>query len=300
MADDKGKKPAPPASATSGDVLARIFGMILLIVFVSTLLTSFQRFLGTRLDRDFSFVSFLSQFSDKVTDSTSLGTLVTTRRDTSVWKTSLHNTLFGIQQGGSLGRLIAGPVIDDAGSWWNVDFELSPDGWVNARDLSKSMGWFASFKRVYVWLAWIFSILAVAGIVYVSRKHDEVIKGHKEQMKLLEQKIAGVTVANRNEKWERIKDLSASESPADWRIAILEADVMLDELLKSMALHGETLGDRLKAVEPSDFGTLESAWEAHKIRNRIAHHGSDFILTHREAKRVIDLYRQVFEEFDVV
>jgi len=36
------------------------------------------------------------------------------------------------------------------------------------------------------------------------------------------------------------------------------------------------MGDKLKAVEKSDFNSIELAWEAHKARNMIAHEGSDF------------------------
>lgn len=166
--------------------------------------------------------------------------------------------------------------------------------------LSKADGWFATFKHIYVWIAWIVSAAVACGAVYISRKHGEVTKEHEAQMKLLEEKIAGVGVANRNDKWEKITELIASDSPGDWRIAILEADIMLDELVTSMGHHGDTLGDKMKGIEQSDFRTLDMAWEAHKIRNRIAHHGSDFILTHREAKRVIDLFREVFQEFDII
>ena len=306
MADDKkkpdGKKPAPSGGGPKSnmEVLGTIFGIIIGLLLLSSIIGSVERFTGDRFDENFSFVSFFSRFSDKVTDNTPLGTLVTARRDTSVWKTSLHETLAGIQQGGSTGRLTAGPVIDTVGSWWNVDFELFPDGWVDADDIAVGSGWFAQFKRIYVWIAWIVAFVAAGGVFYIKRKHDEVMKEHKAQMKVLEEKLAGVGVANRNDKWDHITDLIASENPGDWRVAILEADIMLDELVTTMGHHGDTLGEKLKGIEQSDFKTLELAWEAHKIRNRIAHHGSDFILTHREAKRVIDLFREVFQEFDVV
>jgi hypothetical protein len=60
---------------------------------------------------------------------------------------------------------------------------------------------------------------------------------------------------------------------------------------------GNTLGDKLKQATRGDFKTLDAAWEAHRVRNQIAHEGSDFILTKHEAKRVIALYETVFEEF---
>lgn len=103
-----------------------------------------------------------------------------------------------------------------------------------------------------------------------------------------------------NEKWELVLKHINSENPADWRLAIIEADIMLEDLLEASGYHGETVGDRLKAVEPSDMLTLDQAWEAHKVRNRIAHSGSDFDLSEREAKRVVALFESVFKEFEII
>ena len=80
-----------------------------------------------------------------------------------------------------------------------------------------------------------------------------------------------------------------SANPAEWRLAILEADNMLDEMIRRIGYKGENLGERLKAVEPSDFESINSAWEAHKVRNKIAHEGSEFFLSHREARRIVGL-----------
>lgn len=103
-----------------------------------------------------------------------------------------------------------------------------------------------------------------------------------------------------NKRWEKIMELASSENPKEWKLAILEADVLLDELVIKMGYQGENLGERMKGIEGSDFTTLEQAWEAHKVRNTIAHSSSDFILTQREARRIMDLYKQVFEEFEFI
>jgi hypothetical protein len=101
----------------------------------------------------------------------------------------------------------------------------------------------------------------------------------------------------KNRRWQKVLDHMNSSNPNDWKFAILEANIILDDLLNAMGYRGETIADKLKRVEKSDFDTLELAWEAHKIRNTIAHKGADFVITEREARRVIDLYRKVFEEF---
>lgn len=103
-----------------------------------------------------------------------------------------------------------------------------------------------------------------------------------------------------NPKWAKVREHITSENPGDWRLAILEADIILDEMLDKMGYHGETIGEKLKMVEPSDFTSINSAWEAHKIRNSIAHEGSDFLISHREAERVIALFKEVFEEFKFI
>jgi hypothetical protein len=74
----------------------------------------------------------------------------------------------------------------------------------------------------------------------------------------------------------------------------------LAELLESLSLPGDSIGEKLKAVEKSDFDSIDEAWEGHKIRNAIAHEGSDFLITEREAKRVISLFKKVFSEFEII
>ena len=103
-----------------------------------------------------------------------------------------------------------------------------------------------------------------------------------------------------NARWQKIIEFINSENPNDWKQAIIDADVILDEIVSAQGYHGETLGEKMKGIEPSDFITLNSAWEAHKVRNRIAHDGGDFVLTQREVKRVIGNFEAVFREFQYI
>lgn len=98
-------------------------------------------------------------------------------------------------------------------------------------------------------------------------------------------------------RWRKIVTLADSDNQNDWKQAIIDADSILDEMLSAMSYHGNDLGSKLRGATQADFRTLEQAGEAHGVRNRIAHDGSNFALSKHEAKRVINLYRQVFEEF---
>ncbi len=94
-----------------------------------------------------------------------------------------------------------------------------------------------------------------------------------------------------------VQGYMSSTSEALWRIGILEADNMLAHVLRDKGYAGETVADMLKV---SNFKTVQLAWDAHGIRNRIAHEGSDFQLTEREAKRAFNLYESVFRELKVI
>lgn len=103
-----------------------------------------------------------------------------------------------------------------------------------------------------------------------------------------------------NPKWVKVLNHIRSDNQSDWRLAILEADIMLEEMLDKMGYPGQTLGERLKMVEKSDFDTIDMAWEAHKIRNQIAHEGSDLVLSKEQAERAITAFENVFREFKYI
>lgn len=99
-----------------------------------------------------------------------------------------------------------------------------------------------------------------------------------------------------NDRWEHIQDLVNSDDPTAWRLAIIEADSVLETLLKERDLPGKGIGEMLKNMSPGDLGGMQAAWEAHLVRNKIAHEGSEFELSAREARRTIQLYEGVFRE----
>jgi len=111
------------------------------------------------------------------------------------------------------------------------------------------------------------------------------------------EKIAGVNGSFRNERWEHVLEYLASANQSDWKLAVMEADSMLEDLTDQLELSGGNLGERLKSADKEKFKTLDDAWEAHLVRNKIAHDGSQFDLSQHEANRIITLYENVFREF---
>jgi hypothetical protein len=112
--------------------------------------------------------------------------------------------------------------------------------------------------------------------------------------------VAAHDVPKTQLRWERVIAEINSDSEQQWRLAILEADIMLNELLDSLGYRGETMADKMRSVERADFNTIDLAWEAHRARNRVAHESSEVPMNPRDARRIIDLYQRVFREFQFV
>lgn len=145
----------------------------------------------------------------------------------------------------------------------------------------------------------VFSLGLIFMIIYsnirISELDDEIKKRKANWKKNQES-----GTQKKNNKWELILANLAQDNEASWRLAIIEADLILDELLRNLVPGGGTIGDKLKTINKTKMANLDNAWEAHKIRNRIAHDGSDFHISRPEARRTIEMYGDVFREFDLI
>lgn len=159
---------------------------------------------------------------------------------------------------------------------------------------------FFTFWDTFRTASTIISLLLLTGIVYAFIRFRQVVKDEKSKsQKLGTESIREAKLKEeRDERWERVLKHINSDNPNDWRQAILEADTILDEVITRAGYPGETLGEKMRGIERGDIRTIDEAWEAHKVRNRIAHDGAEFGLTRRETLRIIELYRRVFEEFE--
>ena len=148
----------------------------------------------------------------------------------------------------------------------------------------------------------VFSIVLLTFIVYIRIRTLQVEHAGFHEIERLEHlKYARAEVSQaKNPRWEVVSELASSPNESDWRRAILEADIMLGLLLTERNYAGTTLGDQLKGASREHFTTLDIAWEAHRMRNAIAHLGEAFPISERDVRATVDQYRRVFEEFDYI
>lgn len=135
-------------------------------------------------------------------------------------------------------------------------------------------------------------IYCVEGLKRIRNKEEQIHDLKVEPA--FEEGNAGDTVMAH--RWDNAMKHVESPNENDWKQAIIDADILLDDLLTKMGYRGESIGEKLKRVVKGDMRTLDDAWEAHKVRNQIAHEPG-FILSQHQARQTIGMYRKVFEEF---
>lgn len=101
------------------------------------------------------------------------------------------------------------------------------------------------------------------------------------------------------QEWGNIVKRLESGDEANHKLAVIEADKLLDTVLKKLTIPGSTMGERLKSIPVSQLPSIDNVWKVHKLRNHLVH-TSEFVLTDNKAKQAIDIYKQAFIELRVL
>ncbi len=144
---------------------------------------------------------------------------------------------------------------------------------------------------LFQWVA----VFSFAGIVFCVVRIRELSK--EDAKKYVSINMVAESQMPGEAEWEKIRQLTQSEIPDDWKLAIVRADLVLVEIVDRIVHNGAPLEDRMARIEPSDFRTLPEAREAHAVRESLERTDNPLNLSQDEAKRVLELYAQVFQEF---
>lgn len=139
-----------------------------------------------------------------------------------------------------------------------------------------------------IWVYVVGAILAIAAVVYAVWKLKRL---------LTQPDMHGLTREQVAERWRMIRQTS-TQGAMGAKVALMEADTLLDSALKSMSMPGTTLGERLK-VAGYKYPTLQRVWWAHKLRNQLVHEAT-FQLGQRQAKQALDEFERALKTLNIL
>lgn len=99
--------------------------------------------------------------------------------------------------------------------------------------------------------------------------------------------------------WQEIKRHQFAGDENSLKIALIEADKLLDEALRLAGYSGETLGERLKKITEVEMPDIQLIWEAHKLRNKLAHE-TNFHLSREIGEKALSIYEKTFKDLGLL
>ena len=93
--------------------------------------------------------------------------------------------------------------------------------------------------------------------------------------------------------WLKIEEQASFGKPSNYRSAVIDADKLIDFVLRKMYPVDETMGERLKSAKDKFINYYEiydGLWFAHKVRNEIVHN-VNFELPSVEVRNILDKFK---------
>lgn len=155
-------------------------------------------------------------------------------------------------------------------------------------------------QAYFIWVKILFFIVIV---LFVTMIIIGVTKTPYLQLSMLGDAVEFVTYRpygfpKMGRRWQKIMRRLDTGNESEYKLAIIEADALLDEMLKKMRLAGETTDERLQKITPFMIPNAEELKTSHQVRNSIVY-DPDYRLSLSEARRVLLAYQKTFEELDL-
>lgn len=156
------------------------------------------------------------------------------------------------------------------------------------------------FAPYFGWIKFfslIISALLLWGIIYCMNKLTFLNMKVEQYMDILG---VGNLLKHRSIRgWLQIQKRIHLGDEENLKLAITEADRILDELLKKSGYMGETMDERLTQITSAQLSNITDVWSAHKIKQRILKE-KDFHINKQEAEIIVNIYKKAFQGFDLI
>ncbi len=100
-----------------------------------------------------------------------------------------------------------------------------------------------------------------------------------------------VSKGKMEKKWNKVKARLKIENPSQYKVAIIEADSIVDNILNKIGHSGNNITERLEQLRPGQLDYQEELLEAHKVRNSIVH-DENFVVDKELAEKTIGTYEK--------
>jgi hypothetical protein len=163
-------------------------------------------------------------------------------------------------------------------------------------DFNNFLGQFFWFKA----LKFILGFYLIIMVLTIALALTRMIKRYAYLNTLLEgQEFKNIKSGVFQTRWDNVKNLIGTEDPDNWKAAVLESSVMLNEVLEIIGYEGETLGKKISGLTTEQLENLETIKKANEAKNEIVRNG-EYRITKEEAEKLVDTFGNALRFFEAV
>jgi len=152
--------------------------------------------------------------------------------------------------------------------------------------------WLLIIKIIFI----VLSLLFICFIIFALMKTSWLkFRFLYDAVELLTYRPFGVRKMEKS--WKKIVVRIDTGLESEYKLAVIEADNMLDEILKKMGYGGESLGERLEKLTAATLPDIEGIREVHQVRNNIIH-DPNYKLSLNETRRLLDIFEKAFKDLE--
>lgn len=171
--------------------------------------------------------------------------------------------------------------------FWGTIFEIQSffGNWISAHLIELQFGSLL-ISGVLIWSTVYITVKAN----YWSIKREQFLDILKIETVFKERSLEG---------WKQIKRRLASSDPEEWKKAVLEADKILNEILKMSGYLGHHLEDKLALITSAQLANIEQIKQAHQFAHTI-HNDPNYSLMQEDAQAVLLIYKEAFQDLRLI
>ena len=138
---------------------------------------------------------------------------------------------------------------------------------------------------------WIFSLILILWLIFFLAKTDWL------RLRYLENIVQFFTfrpygVKRLSNQWERIYKKVDTGRETEYKLAVIEADSLTNDMLEKSGYSGKAFEEKVKNLSPAILKDKEKLLKVHKNRNQIVA-DPDFQLDAEQTKKILDEYKLV-------
>lgn len=143
----------------------------------------------------------------------------------------------------------------------------------------------------------VFSVFCLAGVIYLYKKTGYLHFDQLETWDILKN-FKDYGVSNAQKQWKKIKQNFEKKDPVYWKLALLEAEKLLDGILVRMGLGPGTMDERLSRASVDEISNLQDVIQARGLCQDIAR-DPDYRLDRESAEKTLGIFEKALLSLQV-